>query len=808
MVHKNRREAGKTGRKGVLRMKKRGLALLLCILLAAAFAACGGDKGQGEAGRQEQENGEEKGDNAGKEDGSLEDGGTGNPGKEDGSLEDGGTGIPGKEDGSMGDGSSGKESGSQGEVGNMLKLTAVNELHAPLVNGSGMSGSEGRIHLHSTVADTMYKGQEKTFIFDIGHAEKLGLLYIWNYNEKGGTDCGLKEVEISTSEDGKAFSDPVKYTLAQASGEDGQPATNTLEGTPVDFAGVSARYIKIDALGNYGGQEYGLSALRLFRYRQSAVAGESISCTPVERYVNNVWSAQPEQYSLTNAIGLSDFRQPDALHDNNPEHMYLQDAKAIDFTVDLKGEYPVSKVVVWNYNDPEHLDYGVKKFRLKVSDDFSLWTSIGTYTMEMADGSGGIAPSVTIALDNVHAHYVRLEILDTWSKEKVGLSEVNVFMGEGWYCESEPDYTALLSSYEGWTGADGIYTVNLDGKDEKYGEEAKDAKTFFVFSDTILSDVNPVTGLRSNVRMVNNTSALLTGKAPDPAKMEFHYPGKEETANIVPNPLLPATKQGKFIYYWLGDTFVNGNYLYVYALRIDSVNGVFGFAQIGVDLARYEIRDGNVDFDSLTIINDDGMRLCSATDTARRWYFGGAVYQSTEQAGVMNPDGYVYVYGYEDLEGAGRRLVVARVRPEEIEDFSKYEYLAEDGSFCSEVPEHFLALAQDVAPECSVTQITSGEHKGKFLLIHTHFTNTATIKASVADSPYHVFTDKTTIYVHDTCLTLPGKGNNTYNAKAHPALSGEGEVILSYNVNGDDCFVYGDIYRPRFLRLGMVRQAE
>lgn len=117
-----------------------------------------------------------------------------------------------------------------------------------------------------------------------------------------------------------------------------------------------------------------------------------------------------------------------------------------------------------------------------------------------------------------------------------------------------------------------------------------------------------------------------------------------------------------------------------------------------------------------------------------------------------------------------------------------------------------MVLAQDVAPECSVTQMTSGEHKGKYLFINTHFTNTATIKASISDSPYGVFTGKTTIYVHDTCLTVPGKGNNTYNAKAHPALSGENELILSYNVNGDDCFKYADIYRPRFLRLGMVQQ--
>lgn len=757
-------------------MKKRRLALLLCLLLAAAFAACSG---------------KQEGDTPDGTEGSVQE----NDGRGDLNPQDGN----GSESETDGDG--------QGEIGDMLTLTALNEALAPVVDGSGMSGTGGRIHLHSADAQKMYKGAEDTFVFDIGHTEKLGELHIWNYNASGDTGCGLKEVEISVSEDNENYSVPVKYTLAQASGEDGQAATNTSDGVPVDFKGESARYIRIKALGNYGGDAYGLSELRLFRYRQQPVAGESISCTPVERYVNDVWSAQPEQYNLTNGSGLSDFRKADALCDNDPAHMYLQSAKALDFTVDLKGEYPISKIVIWNYNDPAHLDYGVKKFRLKVSDDYSLWTTIGTYSMEQADGSGGMKPSLTVELDNVHAHYVRLELLDTFSDDMVGLSEVSVFMGSGWYCESEPDYTALLSNYSGWTGADGIYTVNLDGKDRKKDGEEEDTKTFFVFSDTILSDVDPLTDLRSNVTMVNNTSALLTGRAADPAQMEFYYPKNQETANIVPDPEIPATKHGKFIYYWLGDTFVSGDYLYVYALRIDSVEGVFGFAQIGVDLARYEIRDGEVDFDSLTIINDDNMRLCSASDAKRKWYFGGAVYQSVEQAGVQDPDGYVYVYGYEDLEGEGRRLVAARVLPENIEDFDRYEYLAADGSFVKEVPEQFMVLAQDVAPECSVTQITSGEHKGKFLLINTHFTNTATIKASVADSPYSVFEDKTTIFVHDTCLAILGKGNNTYNAKAHPALSGEGELIISYNVNGDDCFKYADIYRPRFLRLGNVKEA-
>lgn len=696
------------------------------------------------------------------------------------------------------------------EVGTMLTLTATDEALAPIVNDMGMSGTGGRIHLHSNQAEDMYKGNGSTFLFDIGHIEKLGELYIWNYNAADDATSGLKEVTISVSEDNASWTEVETCTFAQANGEEGLYATNKEDGTPIDFDGISARYIKLEAKSNYGGDGYGLSELRLFRYKQPIVEGESISCSPLERYINKEWSAKPEDYNFVNGTGLSDFRSAEAVHDNLPAHMFAQDAKKFEFIIDLQGEYPISKLVLWNYNDPEHLDWGLKEFRLKVSDDYSIWKTVGTYTLPQADGSDNLAPSLTIDLEEVvNAHYVQLEILSNYGGENVGLSEVSVFLGKGWYCDEVPDYTALFSRYEGWAGADGIYTVNLDGKDYDYDSDASEEKTFFIFSDTIVSDVDPVTKIRGDFCMPNNTSALLVGKEPDCKNITFRWPEKEEaTASIVPDPMTPATKPGKNIYYWLGDTFVIGEHLYVYSLRIDSVNTVFGFDQIGVDLARYDIVDGEVDYDSLTLINDGDMRLCDVSDYNTKWYLGGAVYQSTEDAGVMDPDGWVYVYGYQDVLNVGRELIVSRVKPENIEDFSKYEYLDETGAWVSEPPKIFKSLAHDVAPECSVTQIQSGEDKGKFLFVNTHITNSPTIKASISTAPYEVFESKTTIYSHDTCLTTLGEGNNSYNAKAHPVLSTANEIIISYNVNGDETFKYADIYRPRFLRLAMVAERK
>lgn len=696
------------------------------------------------------------------------------------------------------------------EVGTMIPLQALQEEMQTTANDSGMNGTGGRIHLHSYTPEDMYKGSQTRFVYDIGHAEKLGQLHIWNYNAPSDTASGLKEITIRVSEDNEIWSAPQSYVLAQASGENGIKATNLADGGFVDLKGITGRYLCIEAASNYGGDGYGLSEIRLFRYKQPIAEGESISCSPLERYINGKWSAEPEDYGFVNGSGLSDFRSAEATHDNLPEHMFSQKATSIDFTIDLKGQYPLSKLVIWNYNDPDHLDYGLKKFRLKISDDNTTWRTIGSYTVTQADGSAALTPSLIIDFtEEVRGHYLQLEILSNYGGERVGLSEVSVFLGSGWYCDEVPDYSAMLSNYEGWSGADGIYTVNLDGKDYDYTRDPLQKKTFFVFSDTIVSSVNPITKIRSGVSMPNNTSAILTGGKPDCTQISFVFPKKgEATANIAPATPIPATKAGKFIYYWLGDTFVSGNYLYVYALRIDSVNTVYGFEQVGVDLARYEIVDGQVNYDSLTIVEDKQNRLCDISDPKGEFYFGGAVYQSTEAAGVINPDGYVYVYGYNDVENHGRELVVSRVLPEHIEDFSRYEYLNSENQWVSEVPKTFMYLADDIAPECSVSQIQSGENKGKFLFVNTHITNTPTIMASISDTPYTVFESKTIVYVHDTCLTTVGNGNNTYNAKAHPALSGPNEILITYNVNGDDCFRYADIYRPRFLRLAIVESEE
>ena len=70
----------------------------------------------------------------------------------------------------------------------------------------------------------------------------------------------------------------------------------------------------------------------------------------------------------------------------------------------------------------------------------------------------------------------------------------------------------------------------------------------------------------------------------------------------------------------------------------------------------------------------------------------------------------------------------------------------------------------------------------------------------VGESPVGPFGPR--INVYRTSEQDAGQEIYTYNAKAHPSLSPEGEWLVSYNVNArrwDSLIENADIYRPRFL---------
>ena len=91
-----------------------------------------------------------------------------------------------------------------------------------------------------------------------------------------------------------------------------------------------------------------------------------------------------------------------------------------------------------------------------------------------------------------------------------GYKEVNV--------ETAPNWSNLFDRNNGWTGADGIYSIPIDRVE--IPNSFTEQKTLFIFSDTFIGEVNS-SDERINTIMIRNSYALLEGHEPLNEKIEL-----------------------------------------------------------------------------------------------------------------------------------------------------------------------------------------------------------------------------------------------------------------------------------------------
>lgn len=358
---------------------------------------------------------------------------------------------------------------------------------------------------------------------------------------------------------------------------------------------------------------------------------------------------------------------------------------------------------------------------------------------------------------------------------------------EHFQVESAPDWDAMLMRDSGWIAADGIFSIPLDGKDTGCAGEKK---ILILFSDTFVGKVKngvPQEGLT----MVNNSVAYVNGCAPDPANIEFHI-NKDEKGQpatfFVPDNA--NSREGQ--YYWMGDGFVNqakNGTLYVFAYHVEMTGpNVFDFREPNVSLLAIEHPDQPPFHTARQIVTP----LHFDHPAYGEGNMGAGIYVNTEWAGAPDPDGYIYIYG---CVGDDKNLVVARVEAEFIEEFGQYTYW-NGKEWVSDINE-MAALTNAVSNELSVSPLPDG----RFILTFQVMGLSEKVGCRIGDSPIGPWGDIIELY------TTPesDQGMFTYNAKAHPALSKPGELIISYNTITfdfwEDIKKDANIYRPRFIRL-------
>jgi hypothetical protein len=97
--------------------------------------------------------------------------------------------------------------------------------------------------------------------------------------------------------------------------------------------------------------------------------------------------------------------------------------------------------------------------------------------------------------------------------------------------------------------------------------------------------------------------------------------------------------------------------------------------------------------------------------------------------------------------------------------------------------------------------VTSGALKGKYVLVSSGIEKNLFVR--IGDGPAGPFGDRHDIYAAPEWDTAAPR-IYTYNAKAHPSLSSNGDWLVTYNVNTPDWdrnLADADIYHPRFVKL-------
>ncbi|MEL7589268.1 MAG: DUF4185 domain-containing protein [Prolixibacteraceae bacterium] len=351
--------------------------------------------------------------------------------------------------------------------------------------------------------------------------------------------------------------------------------------------------------------------------------------------------------------------------------------------------------------------------------------------------------------------------------------------------EEAPDWTALFNRTSGWFGADGIFAIPLNGKDNTPATD--NTLTMLLFSDTMIGEINN-DSLQPGSVMVNNTVAYLRGPEPKENQISFHW-AKDSTGKPVALFVPETAQAAKGDYYWLGDGFVNTEranttYIFAYRMRKLDANDDWSFKEMETVLLALPAKS-EVPF--------NGQRQIAFPFRFDDGGFGAGIFVNTKEAGAPEPDGYVYVYG---VRGKGKRLMVARVTPEDFEDFGAWRFW--DGEGWSNDLNRVAYIASNVSNELSVSALPDG----RYALVYQAGGMSSTVCLRLGETPCGPFGAETSVW---ECKEGQQKNIFTYNAKAHPHLSAPGELLISYNVNAFDFFneikARPNLYRPRFIKL-------
>jgi hypothetical protein len=400
--------------------------------------------------------------------------------------------------------------------------------------------------------------------------------------------------------------------------------------------------------------------------------------------------------NLLDGDGLSISQSKDATLTNSSEGIsYRANQATAELIIDLNDQYDLGSITLWNDNSNPAM--GTKTLAVSYSIDNINFTDPISYTLNQASGFDQEPYTLEISDINTSARFIKLELLESYDQNVVGLGKLMIFDTNGRF---------LFGEITGTTSVSTLHT--------------------------------------------NELSARL----------------------------------------WLQDGVVIDQNLYLFPILVKDEGEIFKVHNVG--LIQTPIVHGRITYEEANYVSTP---LQTKTSDGGTLFFGAGLLNN------INRDGYIYIYGYKDLNG--RHLIVGRFLPEDILNFNHWTYFNGE-TFVDDINE-VAPLIEGVSAELSMTYMPSGTFEGKYMLTVMENTTSGKISYALSDTPYGSFSEYTQIYQTDVSHL---RAAFTYNAKMHPVLSKPGEYIISYNVNSTLVGALSDanIYYPRFIKIIEVKK--
>ncbi|MFZ1750456.1 MAG: hypothetical protein WAU01_09700 [Saprospiraceae bacterium] len=325
-------------------------------------------------------------------------------------------------------------------------------------------------------------------------------------------------------------------------------------------------------------------------------------------------------------------------------------------------------------------------------------------------------------------------------------------------------FTNILKRTSGVVAADAALSIDL-----------KNGLSLWLYGDSYIDNYDPLTKTVPCLFQVRNAGVLTSINDPNSNPITL-------LGNGSPKSYFALGTNPSF-WYWPGTGYQRGDTCFVFLGRIKSTGtpGTFGFEEVD---SQYVAKIKIPEMTKLSYTNLGSKKKISFTN------------------GIVNSDGYYYVYGIRD-NGFGRDLLVARYR--EDNPYTDWEYKGST-NWTKEI---------DGAVKIH-SQFTSSFHMikvaGKYVLITTELSvgcnQGKEIYSFISDRPEGPFVKKTTIWKVDD--TKQGHFPIFYLAYAHPEYeNGKNELLITYCINGYGACIAScqnnrldpDIYRPRAIRV-------